>query len=198
MNRIRLIFRGVSEIVGTETVGLLVLVDENEQRQLAVTCDKDMLRQFEMRMQRQSIAGRLLPEVLWQAISLQTDLAFEIVIDSLIEGQYRSALYNIDTLEPIALRASDAILLSFIAHVPIYIEESLFLKQSIPYEQNTRSVALPVNTLSDKMLQDALAKAVASENYEMASYLRDELRRREMSRNISDEREKNIPETPTK
>lgn len=178
MSKIRLKFRSVSEIVGSKEIGLLILVDEYEQRQLAVTCDKEMLSQFAMRLQRKPIAYQLVPEVLWQVIATQTDLRFEILITDLIEGQYRALLYNVDTMEPIAMRACDAVLLSFIGRIPIYIEERLMMKQSVAYEAESRGISIPVNTISDDMLESALRRAVEDENYELASYLRDEMRRR--------------------
>jgi protein-arginine kinase activator protein McsA len=43
----------------------------------------------------------------------------------------------------------------------------------------SHAVSLPVNTLSLEMLDQALKKAVEDENYELASQLRDERKRRE-------------------
>lgn len=39
MNKVRLIFKSVTEIVGSDNVGLLILVDEQQQRQLTIPCD---------------------------------------------------------------------------------------------------------------------------------------------------------------
>ena len=38
----RLIFKGVSEIVGTEDLCLLLLTDEAKKRQITIVCDKAM------------------------------------------------------------------------------------------------------------------------------------------------------------
>ena len=46
------------------------------------------------------------------------------------------------------------------------------------YNENAKGVAVPVNTISDEMLQAAMDKAMADENYERASHLRDEKKRR--------------------
>ena len=43
MSRSKLIFKSVSNIVGFNQGGLIVLVDETETRQLSVLCDKSML-----------------------------------------------------------------------------------------------------------------------------------------------------------
>lgn len=178
MNKVRLNIKGVSEIVGTEEIGLIVLVDESLSRQLTIPCDREMLIQFRLRLARAPIAGRMLPEVLWHIISTQTDLRFEILINDLIDGQYRALLYNVDTLETISMRASDAALLSFVSNIPLYVEWGLMEKQSVEYYEKAKGLSIPVNTISDEMLQTALDKAIKEENYEMASHLRDEINRR--------------------
>ena len=178
MSNVRLVFKSVSEIIGTKEIGLLIMVDEQEQRQLAIPCDNSMLYQFGLRIKQVPIINKLLPEVLLQVIQTQTDLHFEIVINNLIDGQFRAILYNVDTLEPIAMRASDAILLSIISKIPIYIDADLMDKQSVEYHKDSRSISIPVNTISEEMLNDALNKAIKDENYESASNLRDEIYKR--------------------
>ena len=53
-------------------------------------------------------------------------------------------------------------------------------RQSVPYQRSSNGVAMPLNAISNKMLQEALDKAVEDENYELASHLRDEMRRRKL------------------
>ena len=103
----------------------------------------------------------------------------DIIITDIIEGQYRTLLCNRVTLETIPIRASDAVLLSLAARIPIYIESSLMARQSVRFSGLSHAVSLPVNTLSLEMLDQALKKAVEDENYELASQLRDERKRRE-------------------
>ena len=43
MGRVRLLFKNVSEIVGTKNIGLLIMVDEFQQNQLTIPCDKGIL-----------------------------------------------------------------------------------------------------------------------------------------------------------
>ncbi|MBR5440161.1 MAG: bifunctional nuclease family protein [Prevotella sp.] len=178
MDRVRLKFKSVSEILGTDEIGLLILTDEDELRQIAMPCDRSMIYQFSLRLNRAPVVGRLLPEVLWHVISMQSDHAYEILITDIIEGQYRALLVDVETQEPVSLRMSDAILLSYIGKLPIFIDRQLMEKQSVPYDREARGVAIPVNTISTEMLQDALDKAVEEEKYELASHLRDELRKR--------------------
>ena len=160
MDRVRLKFKSVSEILGTDEIGLLILTDEDELRQIAMPCDRSMIYQFSLRLNRAPVVGRLLPEVLWHVISMQSDHAYEILITDIIEGQYRALLVDVETQEPVSLRMSDAILLSYIGKLPIFIDRQLMEKQSVPYDREARGVAIPVNTISTEMLQDALDKAV--------------------------------------
>lgn len=180
MNKVRLFFKSVTEIVGTNDVGLLILVDEQQQRQLTIPCDRNMLYQFSLRVQKVPITNRMLPEVLWQVIHSQTTLHFEILINDLIEGQYRAVLYNVETLEPILIRISDAMLLAYVSDIPIYIDEKLMKKQSVKYVHNAQGMSIPVNTLTDEMLKKALNKTIEDEHYELASLLRDEMKRRNL------------------
>ncbi len=178
MARNRLVFKGVSEILGTDDLGLLILTDETERRQVSIVCDKAMAVMIEIRVNKLPVAGIMLPEVLWKMASRHGDPMVEILIDDLQDGQYRALVTGGEFPEPMRLRASDAVLLSIISGMPIYMESRLMARQSVPYEANANGVALPVNVISDDMLRKALRKAVEDENYELASQLRDELRNR--------------------
>ncbi len=178
MAKERLIFKGVSEIVGTEDLGLLILTDEAKVRQITIVCDKAMAVQLELRIKNIPITKIMLPEVLCKLLKKQDTHDYELVMDNIVDGQYRTVLYDKETMEPMIIRASDAVLLSLVGDIPLYIESGLMLRQSVPYNENSRGVSLPVNTISDEMLQAALDKAIADENYELASHLRDEKKRR--------------------
>lgn len=178
MQKERLIFKSVSEIVGTEDLGLLILTDEAKERQITIVCDKTMAVQLELRFKKIPITKIMLPEVLCRLLKENVCFDFELLIDNIIDGQYRTILYNKESMSPILIRASDAVLLSIVADIPLYIESGLMKRQSVLYKENSRGVSLPVNTISDEMLQSALDKAIADENYELASHLRDEKKRR--------------------
>ena len=51
-------------------------------------------------------------------------------------------------------------------------------KQSAEYHAGYVQMPVPVNVITDKMLEDSLRKAIDNENYELASNLRDELKKR--------------------
>ena len=58
------------------------------------------------------------------------------------------------------------------------MEEYLFNRQSVDSGKSQNKIALPVNALSVEMLHHALEKAIEDENYELASMLRDEMKKR--------------------
>ncbi len=181
MALVRMVYKSVNEIVGNDDVGILLLVNEEGTRQLSMVCDKHMVYQFRLRLSKAEIVDKLLPEVLWQVVVRSLDMQFQVVINDLVDGQYKTLLYMPDILQAIPIRASDAILLAHFAKIPIFIEESLLLRQSVPYSEESVAVSVPVNVITTDMLKKALDKAISEENYEQASQLRDELQRRSKS-----------------
>ena len=178
MSLVRLVFKQVAEITSAKEVGLIILIDEDGRRQLSIIADKAMVFQLGLRQSKVEIREKLLPEVLWQVISRNLDMRYQIVINDLVDGQYKTLLYMPDILQAIPIRASDAVLLSLVSGIPILIEENLLMRQGVPYQEGDVRVAVPVNILSGEMLKKALDKALEEEDYEKASELRDELRRR--------------------
>jgi hypothetical protein len=164
-------------------VGLLILTDSAEQRQVAVPCDRRTLDEFSIRMSPETETDRLLPEALLNIVQWQTGVSLEIIIDSIVDGVYHAFFNNKDNFNLVPVRVADAILLSYISHdtIPIFMDEKLYRQQSSVYDDESTGVPLPVNTISDEMLKKALDKAINEENYEMASHLRDELARRRKS-----------------
>ena len=68
MGLVRLYFKGVSEIVASEDVGLLTLADEERTRQLSIICDAATVYQFGLRLKGAEVVPKLAPEVLWQVM----------------------------------------------------------------------------------------------------------------------------------
>jgi bifunctional DNase/RNase len=181
MNKVRLIFKNVSEIVGSEGIGLIILLDEDKKRQLSIPCDKEMLYQFGLRVKHVPVVDKLLPEVMCKVLSTQTNVHLELMINDLIDGRFRAILCNTENSETIPVRASDAVLISMVSDIPLYMESNLMDKLSVEYHKESNSISLPVNTISDGMLRRALKKAIKDEQYELASNLRDELLKRNLN-----------------
>ena len=181
MNKIQIFFKGITEIVGGSNMCLLVLTNQLEDKQIAIVCDKIMVHELNIRIGDNPIRHSLLPEVLcWLNSNIDSE-HYEILFNSISDGQYKVVIINKITYEMVPIRASDAILLSKIANIDIYMEEKLFIRQSVSYESGRSKVALPLNALTLEMLEKALRKAIKDENYELASNIRDELNRRKNS-----------------
>lgn len=104
----------------------------------------------------------------------------EILIYKAIEGVFYSYLffeqegdiYRLDS------RTSDAIALALRFDCPIYTTEAILETESIRPEEGG-AFSVPIAAVGIPVLKEALKKAIADENYELASQLRDEIRRRE-------------------
>ena len=79
-----------------------------------------------------------------------------------------------------ALQAPPMVLFSLIANVPVFAELSLVEDYGAPVDSSGKGVTMPLKLLPTEMLRQALQKAIDKEDYEQASQLNDELKKREM------------------
>ena len=167
-------------IKGTDNMGLIMLVDDSEERAITITCDRNMIYQFSLRSTPRRNTSTLLPEVMWQMMSDNRHDDCEILITGVSDGQYNAVLIVRSTGLTYDMRASDAMLLDYAScwNIPITIEDTLFNRQSVKYDPVNNGMALPVNTVDVDILKEAWKKAVKDENYELASQLRDEINSR--------------------
>lgn len=177
MKMTRLVFKSVSEIVDS-AMCLIVLTDQEEARQITIVCDSHTKYQLGLRIAGVPVAEKLLPEVLLKFMIPYVD-GMEIIIHNVTDGQYNAVLRNGNTSVAAPIRISDAVLLSYISKIPLYIDNELMKLQSVPYCSGKQGLSVPVNTISNDMLKDALSKAIKCENYELASQLRNEQIRRQ-------------------
>lgn len=184
MGYIRLKFKGLSDILGMDSqLSLIVLVDEEEKRQLVVTCDQNMRNQLKLRMEDRKAGEQLLPEVLSLVLGFDECLSWEVHIENMQEGRFITKLFNNTNGMMFDIRCSDAILWAFVSHCPILVKEELFANLGVPFSPEANQIALPVNVITDDMLEYGLKKAIDMEDYEAASKLRDELKRRHEKKN---------------
>lgn len=173
MRRTLLRFETLQQIVGGDGLSVILLTDMERKVALSVVCDEPMASQLRMRIDNPGACRNMLPEALLSLLPSN----YEMMICGLFEGQYQVALMN-DMGDTVRLRMSDAVLLSLISKIPLYIENGLMQRQCVPFDEHAQSVAIPINTMDVKCLRHALQQAVDDENYELASQLRDEIRRR--------------------
>lgn len=179
MKRTRLRFKSIQQIVGDDKLSVTVLTDDDCRRALSVVCDESMTRQILLRLQSPRFCNTLLPEVL---LAMLAGHEYEMMIFGIHDGQYQVELSDCDNNRSVRIRMSDAVLLTMITNdIPLYIEESLMNQQSVPFNPDATGIAIPINTMDNQRLNDALQHAIDEENYELASHLRDEINRRKVN-----------------
>jgi len=175
MKRILLRFENLQQIVGTDEVSVILLTDMERKRALSVVCDADMTRQLLIRLSGpKELSRTMLPEALVQLLPS----SYEMMIVGVYDGQYQVMLMDVESGDSVRVRMSDAVLLSIISNVPLYIEDRLMGQQSVVFDEHASGVAIPINSMDVPRLEAALRNAVENENYELASQLRDEIKRR--------------------
>lgn len=178
----------MQEIRQTKLVGLLVLVDEKEERQIVVVTDRptaiNISATYEARkspIAMEKFLNRSALSVVLSFLPEEMKKLMYIEVSGLLNGQYNAQLFrmNADYLEtPRDIRMSEAVLLSIIADIPIYIEDHLWRIQSTAYRPNSTGTPIPMNTLPLEMLKKALQDSIEKEDYETAKMLNDEIHNR--------------------
>lgn len=181
MANIQLRFQTAAEVNGKEQDGLLLLSDQEQQRQLVITCSRKILQEITESKNNDINNNDDIVKILWEMIHWQTTLELSIHINTLEDGVYKALLINEENQFSLPIKADTAILLSIVSHneIPIYMDAALFRRQSSVYQPNAKGLQLPLNIISEPMLHDLLDNAVKTERYEIASELRDELKKRE-------------------
>lgn len=189
--RIPLKVQGVTDVNPEASFSLLIITDEEEEKQIAIMIDASMRHEFAIRRSKyvgdensrrvsSEMLERTLPETLSAIIKYMTNLELSIIIVSIYDGQYRAVIEDKNTGTAFPIRVSDGILLAYAdRHIPLYIEESLWQHQSTKYMgEKAQGVSLPLNTLTIGMLKSAMQKCIDDERYEMAEQFKQEIERR--------------------
>lgn len=91
---------------------------------------------------------------------------------------------NGETTEKMACNIAEGIVAALEQQRPILMKRTVFEEQ-MSRQKGEGQVSLPITAMNDRLLGEALKAAVAEENFELASLLRDELRRRESADGLS-------------
>lgn len=185
---IRIKYKYTQEIKQSNLVHLIILVDEEEKRQLVVITDKATAMHITAtyESQKQPLTRKLFFErsALYVAMSLLPEEMKKLMfihIDGLKDSQYHAHLIrrNADINEVShELRISEAVLLSIVSGIPMYIDDHLWRIQSTPHNAASNGTQIPTNTLPLPMLKKALQEAIDREDYEMAKVLNEEIQNR--------------------
>ena len=103
----------------------------------------------------------------------------QIVIYKAKDGMFYSYLYFDKEGEEIKIdaRTSDAVALALRYKCPMYTTKSIMDSEHL-HEMGQGKFSVPISSVSLQMLEEALQSAIEKEEYEQASQLRDEIRKR--------------------
>ena len=103
----------------------------------------------------------------------------QIVIYKAKDGVFYSYLYFDKEGEEIKIdaRTSDAVALALRYKCPMYTTQSIMESEHL-HDMGEGKFSVPISSVSMEMLEEALQSAIDKEEYEQASQLRDEIRKR--------------------
>ena len=172
-------FNRLGTISGNDNFGLVTLTDMSESAGISFVCDDMSMRQIGLRLSGNGECGRMLPEVLLGIVRGAFDVTgFRIVVNALVDGEYKAKLITVANYGGIDIRLSDAVVLSLASEIPIYIDSVLFLQQAVPFDRHSERLSIPINSLPKARLEKELQKAIDQEDYRLASNINEELKRR--------------------
>lgn len=183
-------FQGVFSIPEDEDSYLISLTDQTEMRALSILTNKNMAYQLRDWNNHDPKSKQRLPYVLTSLLKSYTAVSesYLIRLRGAKEEGFEAYVVNKLNDDVVAINPDEAILLALVSDMNIVTNISTMKHYSTPVQPERMQVALPLQILPDKLLHHALDKAVKSENYEMASFLRDEInRRKELASNRHDE-----------
>jgi len=178
MNKVRLVFNDMVEIVGSDGFSAIRLTDVKRERAITIVCDKAMTEQLLLRIQKRQDCSFMLPEVLIKKLyELLPAKDFELTILAVLNGQYQVML-TVENVPYSMIRMSDAMLLHIITQMPLYAEETVMKNQSSAYVPDSSTRLIPINCMTSEQLDTELKRAVEEENYQLAAELHAEIQRR--------------------
>lgn len=174
----KLKFQGAFGLPQDEETYVLSLIDENEERVVSIVTNRSLANEFRDIQDKNVDTQNHLPFVLCSLIENGLGFHHRIQFHGVKDVGLEASLVDLLTDKHIPLRQDEAVLLSVVAGIDIYADMDVFRYFSTPFSKKAVQVALPILSLPDNMLQVALKEAVKQENYESASYIRDEINRR--------------------
>ena len=174
----KLIYKGTFSIPEADDACLITLTDEGEKRALYIVLEKEVANEIKMHEKKMEDADCHLVDVFSKVLKDEGAVHYRIVFEGILNQGLKAKLVNVITDASYDIRPEMAVLLSLKTDFEMCTSLDVLQKFSTPYNKNVMSVALPIMSLPDSLLHKALEKAVEEENYEGASFIRDEMKRR--------------------
>ena len=181
MDEVELKVHDMSSILQPADAYALVLEEVNGERKLPIIIGAVEAQAIKVEMMEYKLPRPLTHDLF---LTLMKEVGIElkkVLIYKVKDGVYYSYLFIDKEGQKLKMdsRTSDAIALAMRYGCPIYTTDEIIESEQL-IEAGDKAFSVKVNMLSLDMLKGSLAKAVEEEDYEQASRLRDEIRRREM------------------
>ena len=191
MNLIQLNISAIRQSDAQNNAYVLLLNETVGKRQLPIVIGWCEARAIAVALDSQEKPERPLTHDLFKAFGDSFNISIsKVVIHKLIEGVFHSTFYCKNTLSKedveIDARTSDAIAIAIRFSCPIFTYEDILSRASIltvgssDKQSSKKKIAKEkkISMHSLKELQEALKESIKIEDYEKASVLRDEIKRR--------------------
>ena len=179
MEKIKLVYQGAFAIPDAEEACVVTLTDTQEVRALSIVTDKPMANEIKFHQLDKDVKHPHLVDVLAKIICEQGPQNYHVVFEPNGKIGPKAKLVSVITSTEYSLPQDEAVLLALAAGLEIFTNMEVLQKFTTPFRKDVMSVALPIVGLPDSLLKKALEKAVEEENYEGASFIRDEMKRRQ-------------------
>ena len=173
----KLKYQGVFDIPEGDGTCVITLTDMNEKRSFAVLAERKNALELKDHFNTEVDTSRRLVDVLCRMIGERWN-DYYIRLEGMHDRGFKTFLCNQESGTEVPIHPDEAVLLSQMAQIEICASLETFQKYSMPFDRNVQTVALPILGLPNSLLEKALEKAVSEENYESASFIRDEINRR--------------------
>ena len=157
----------------------LVLEEVDGGRKLPIIIGQQEAQAIKVMMMKYQ-PPRPLTHDLFQTLTMHLGAILkQIVIYKAKDGVFYSYLYFDKEGEEIKIdaRTSDAVALALRYKCPMYTTQSIMESEHL-HDMGEGKFSVPISSVSLQMLEEALQSAIEKEEYEQASQLRDEIRKR--------------------
>lgn len=187
--RVKLTILGLSFSQTQDNAYVLILVEEDGERRIPIIIGASEAQAIAIQLESLKAPRPLTHDLFYNFARAYAIELIEVVIYKLQEGIFYSKIIckQNDTVVEVDARTSDAVALAVRFGAPIYTSQDIMYRAGIileldkdtkTYKPASESMNRYTN-LSLGELQQQLQQAIANENYEKASEIRDELKRRE-------------------
>jgi bifunctional DNase/RNase len=187
--KIRLHVLGLTYSQGQSGAYALVLGETNGLRRIPIIIGQNEAQSIAIQLQGLEAPRPLTHDLIHQIMKEFKLELREVFIYKMEKEIFFSELFcwrESEEIKKIDARTSDAIALAVRANCPIYIDEEIFNTNSIIFDSETTEEPenqiieeqKSLEKLSIEELEEELQKAIEVENYELASEIRDEMRKR--------------------